>query len=93
LSTSSCRNSSTVASSAATTRARLCATILACPRRCRRRGCAKPPGPNNDDLNLYRSRSLPVMPRASGGRDAVPWGGSILAHIWRAGAKLRPLRK
>ena len=29
------------------TRARLCATISACPGRRRRRGCAKPPGPNN----------------------------------------------
>src|SRR5215831_18463795 len=34
------------------------------------------------------------MPRASSGRrDAVPWGGSTLAHIWRTGAKLRPLGK
>jgi len=41
------RDSSTAASCAATTRARLCATISACPGRRRRRGCAKPPGPNN----------------------------------------------
>jgi hypothetical protein len=52
LSTWSCRNSSTAASCAATTRARRCATISAWPGRRHRRGCAKPLGPNNDDGNL-----------------------------------------
>jgi alkanesulfonate monooxygenase SsuD/methylene tetrahydromethanopterin reductase-like flavin-dependent oxidoreductase (luciferase family) len=37
---------------AATTRAGRCATISACPGRRYRRGCAKPPGPNNDDETL-----------------------------------------
>ena len=35
-----------------TTKARRCATISACPGWRRRRDCAKPPGPNNDDRDL-----------------------------------------
>ena len=52
LSTWSCRNYSTAASSVGTTKARHCAPISACPGWRRQRGYARPPGPNNDDRSF-----------------------------------------